>query len=231
MRNILSDAPRADLHGIPLQASRLVADEDLHDRDVLDIGCGFGWFELLALSKEVRSITGVEVTGGDLETAKKHVSAPDVRFEVASAISLPFRDESFNTIVCWEVLEHIPRNTEPQAFGEFYRVLRPGGTLYLSTPHAALLSKTLDPAWWLIGHRHYSTTTLRQLSHEAGLSVELLDVRGGMWLIASILNLYIAKWVFRRGPFFERHFNQEVDKEMASRNGFAGCFMRCRRPA
>jgi 2-polyprenyl-3-methyl-5-hydroxy-6-metoxy-1,4-benzoquinol methylase len=220
MRNILSDSPGADLHGIPLQAARLVADEDLRDRDVLDIGCGFGWFELLALSKGVRKIIGIEITSRDLETAQKHVNAANVRFEVASAISLPFEDECFDTIVCWEVLEHIPRDTEPRAFSEFHRVLRPGGTLYLSTPHAALPSKILDPAWWLIGHRHYSTETLRRLSHEAGLSVELLDVRGGAWLIASILNLYIAKWVFRRGPFCQRYFNQEVDREMA---GGGGC--------
>lgn len=230
MQNILSDAPGLDLHGIALYDGRLVTDDDLRNRDVLDIGCGFGWFELVALSKDVRSITGVEITDRDLETAQKYVSAPNVRFEVASAIRLPFDDESFDTVVCWEVLEHIPRHTESQAFGEIYRVLRPGGALYLSTPHDALLAKTLDPAWWLVGHRHYSTARLRQLAQGVGLSVELLEVRGGMWLVSFILNLYIAKWIFRRGPFFEQRFNYGMDEEIASGDGFAGCFMRCRRP-
>ncbi len=55
-------------------------------------------------------------------------------FLVAGAGDLPFPDGSFDTVVMWEVLEHIPPGTEPQAFAEIARVLRPGGRLHLSTP-------------------------------------------------------------------------------------------------
>jgi 2-polyprenyl-3-methyl-5-hydroxy-6-metoxy-1,4-benzoquinol methylase len=227
MRNILAEAPTTDLHGIPLRATQFVAEDDICDRDVLDIGCGYGWFELFSLSKGVRSITGIEITERDLETAKHHLNSPKVHLQVASAIELPFPDESFDTVVCWEVLEHIPPNTERQAFQEIRRVLRPEGHLYLSTPHASISARLLDPAWWLIGHRHYSTLDLRSLAESVGLRVDILEVRGARWLIASILNLYIAKWIFRRPPFRANYVNRKVDSEMANPNGSAGCFMKC----
>lgn len=231
MRNILAEAPTAteELHGIRLRATRSVAEGDIRGQDVLDIGCGYGWFELFSVSMGVDSITGIEVSERDLDTARSHLDLPNVHLDVASAISLPFADESFDTVVCWEVLEHIPPNTERQALQEICRVLRPDGRLYLSTPHASISARLFDPAWWLIGHRHYSIARLRQLAESAGLSVDVLEVRGGRWLIASILDLYIAKWIFRRPPFFADYVNRKVDSEMARPDGSAGCFMKCRR--
>jgi 2-polyprenyl-3-methyl-5-hydroxy-6-metoxy-1,4-benzoquinol methylase len=228
MRNLLDDAPSRDLHTIALQATRFVADADIRDREVLDVGCGFGWFELFAIDAGVQHITGIEITERDLQTARRHIDAPNVTFQVAGATELPFPDNSFDTVVCWEVLEHIPRKSEPRAFSEIARVLRPGGTFYMSTPHASLVARVTDPAWWLIGHRHYHKRDLTVFAGDAGLSVELLEVRGGAWLITSILNMYVAKWVFRRRPFFAELFDRRVDAELAAPDGFAGCFMKCR---
>jgi SAM-dependent methyltransferase len=148
---------------------------------------------------------------------------------VGSAAALPFPDESFDTVVCWEVLEHIPPDSEPTAFREIHRVLRPGGVLYLSTPYASGIARLLDPAWWLIGHRHYRKRALAEFAGAAGLEVELLEVRGGLWQIVGILNLYIAKWVFRREPFLEDAVNRRMDREFSRPSGYANAFLKCRR--
>jgi SAM-dependent methyltransferase len=52
----------------------------------------------------------------------------------ADAHFLPFRDTTFEVIVCTEVLEHV--HTPSQALAEMRRVLKPGGTLVLTTPFA-----------------------------------------------------------------------------------------------
>lgn len=228
MRNVLADAPTTDLHGIALRATQFVAAEDLAGKDVLDVGCGFGWFELFALAQGARAISGIEISEQDLATARRHLDSPRIHLQVGSAVSLPFADDSFDTVVCWEVLEHIPRGSEPQVFREIRRVLRPGGRLYLSTPHASLRARLLDPAWWLIRHRHYAASTLRSLAGAAGLEVESLEIRGGAWLVASILDLYVAKWIFRRPPFLAGFVNRKVDAELARPDGWAGCFLKCR---
>jgi SAM-dependent methyltransferase len=46
--------------------------------------------------------------------------------------ALPFPDACFDTVICSEVIEHIP--DEPVVLGELNRVLRSGGTLVLGTP-------------------------------------------------------------------------------------------------
>lgn len=52
----------------------------------------------------------------------------------ADAYRLPFRDETFDTVLCTEVLEH---THSPQlALSEVHRVLKPGGKLLLTTPFA-----------------------------------------------------------------------------------------------
>ncbi len=51
---------------------------------------------------------------------------------------LPFEDNSFDTVICWEVMEHFNFNPVPFV-RELYRVLKPGGVGYLSVPNRASL--------------------------------------------------------------------------------------------
>jgi len=229
MRNLVDERPTRDLHGRLAWSRSFVAPTDCADRDILDLGCGFGWFELLALDGGARAVTGVEPTEADLATVREHLDDERLTFTVASALALPFDDESFDTIVCWEVLEHLPKHGEPQAFREIRRVLRPGGALYLSTPHAALLPKLTDPAWWLIGHRHYSRERLARFAEDAGLAVERLEAKGRSWEIVQTLDLYVAKWIFRRSPFFAEAVQARVDREW-KQPGFTNLFLACRKP-
>jgi len=53
---------------------------------------------------------------------------------------LPFRDASFDKVLASEVIEHVP--DDRAALGEIARVMKPGGTLALSVPHADY------PFWW-----------------------------------------------------------------------------------
>lgn len=230
MRNILDQAPNRDLHGIHARAVQLLATEDLAGRIVLDVGCGFGWFELYALDNGVSRVIGLEPDDGQLSTARRYIGDERATFTVGSATRVPLPDESVDTVVCWEVLEHLPRGSEPAAFAEFRRVLRPGGALYLSTPYASWRARLLDPAWWLIGHRHYRLDQLERLVHDAGLKSELLERRGRAWQIVAILNLYVAKWVFRRPPFLEATVARRWDHELRRPGGYANCFLKARRP-
>lgn len=231
MRNVLKEAPTTDLHGIPLAVAQLIDDDDIDGRDVLDVGCGFGWFELLAVARGARSVVGIDLTESDLATARANVAAAEVRFQAGSAVDLPFADGSFDTVVCIEVLEHLPPGTERRAFREMARVLRNGGRLVLSTPHASFSARLFDPAWWLIAHRHYTTRELAMFARDSGLEVDRLELRGGRWFIISLLDLYVAKWIFRRPPFYKRCVDRRVDEELRRADGSAGCFMTARRQA
>jgi 2-polyprenyl-3-methyl-5-hydroxy-6-metoxy-1,4-benzoquinol methylase len=231
MKNLLDEKPTDELHG-RLAFSRDFVDLGLlRDKDVLDVGCGYGWFESLSLMHGAASVTGIEPTEADLVTVRRGIRDERASFRVASATALPFDDGSFDAVVMWEVLEHLPKGSEAEAFSEIARVLRPDGRLFLSTPHATLLTQATDPARWLIGHRHYGLDAVRRLTESAGLEVVRLETRGGPWEIVHMNVLYFSKWILRRRPLFERRLISRSDRDWSRPGGFVHVFLEATKPA
>ncbi|MDZ7687007.1 MAG: class I SAM-dependent methyltransferase [Gammaproteobacteria bacterium] len=107
---------------------------------VLDLGCGEGRHCITAyLLGQVESV-GVDLSLGDLGTTRERFlaleQAPCQRRSLTLAVSdgqhLPFADQTFDKIICSEVLEHI--HDYPAVLDEIVRVLRPGGILAVSVP-------------------------------------------------------------------------------------------------
>jgi ubiquinone/menaquinone biosynthesis C-methylase UbiE len=94
----------------------------------LEIGAGTGYFSLNLLQLgALERATATDISPGMLETLAQ--SASGLGLEVATveaeAERLPFEDASFDLVFGHAVLHHIPGLE--RAFGEFHRVLRPGG--------------------------------------------------------------------------------------------------------
>ena len=108
---------------------------------VLDMGCGAGRhaFEtvrrgcrIVALDQSLEELVDVINTFAAMIEAGElhdHVQGQPVS---ADALKLPFADETFDRIICSEVLEHIP--DDQTAIGELARVLRPGGSIAVTVP-------------------------------------------------------------------------------------------------
>lgn len=226
MKNILHEKPDFDLHGRMLESVLFVKDKDLKGKSVLDIGCGFGWSEVNFLERGVKKIVGTEISKDDLRTAKKYVKNKKASFVVGEAGKLPFKANSFDTIVSWEVIEHIPKNSENVMFAEVNRVLKKGGVFYLSTPYKHAISNLFDPAWWLIGHRHYSKDQLKSYAKNNSFKVEKIMVKGKFWQAYSWLDMYVSKWIFRRSSFIQKFLIRKIDAEYQSGEGYANIFVK-----
>ena len=95
---------------------------------VLDVGCGTGEFERMAMNRFPQlSITGIDVAPQMIAVARdKLADAPRVSFQVAQAEGLPFDQEEFDVVICANMLHHV---REPRwALQECARVLRPSGS-------------------------------------------------------------------------------------------------------
>ena len=96
----------------------------------LEIGSGTGYFTLnLMRAGLVEKATCTDISPGMLSTLSANAQklGLDVETLATDAESLPFEDESFDLVIGHAILHHIP--DLGQAFREFSRVLKPGGTV------------------------------------------------------------------------------------------------------
>src|SRR5262249_11758313 len=113
-------------------ANQLLEPEvDLSGREVLEIGCGPGGFAA-SLSRQGARVTGSHFSTAALELARREFSHLDVNWIRADIQQLPFENESFDTVISCETVEHVP--SPSRAIAELARVLRQGGRLILTTP-------------------------------------------------------------------------------------------------
>jgi ubiquinone/menaquinone biosynthesis C-methylase UbiE len=106
---------------------------------MLDVGCGEGRhiFGVMQDHPMMKCI-GIDMDKASLNKAEegyeyfKSISNAGAEFFIGSAYSLPFESDSFDLIVCSEVLEHLHEYND--AVKEIHRVLKPGGKFYASVP-------------------------------------------------------------------------------------------------
>ena len=221
--------PFSDPWGLYQQIVRHVQNKHVAGKRVLDIGCGSGWIEDMLLEKGAKKIVGIDISESVIKKAKSR-KLKNVQYKTATAIDLPFPKNSFDTVVCFEVLEHIPQNTEQKMFDEVYRVLKPGGQFFLSTPHKHWFIVIADPAWWLIKHRHYSLKNIRNYLSEAKLKENRLYVRGGVSTVFLLLSMYFAKWITHGRPLFYEKLLYSSRREYAKGNGIMNVFLHASKP-
>lgn len=108
------------------------SDADVAGKDVLDFGCGDGALSCyLAESKHPRSVLGVDLYPEAVQRATEAVrgrplpAGTSVEFRLGSMDRIPAPDESIDTIVAFDCLEHVM--SPLPILREWRRILRPGG--------------------------------------------------------------------------------------------------------
>lgn len=97
---------------------------------ILDAGCGAGVPVASTLVDNGFRVTGIDISNSMLELARKHV--PDAVFLLQDMTKLSFDAETFDGIISTFGLIHVPRSLHEDAFQQFFRVLKSGGTLLVS---------------------------------------------------------------------------------------------------
>jgi SAM-dependent methyltransferase len=109
--------------------------ELFEEREVLDLGCGYGGRPVAYLEHGARSVTGVEVDTEIVQIASRFAAqrgAEALRFEQGSGEAIPLPNGSVDVITMNDVMEHVVSPAEVLA--ECWRVLRPAGRLAVVFP-------------------------------------------------------------------------------------------------
>jgi 2-polyprenyl-3-methyl-5-hydroxy-6-metoxy-1,4-benzoquinol methylase len=108
----------------------------LDGRDVLDVGCGEGALARRLAGSGAR-VTGIDPLAQALENARAAgAETQALRYVEGVAQELPFAEQSFDVLIFFNSLHHIPVESMGPALREAARVLRPQGVLYVQEPLA-----------------------------------------------------------------------------------------------
>lgn len=123
-----------------------------HGAVALEIGCGTAALGT-ALAARMQKVVASDVSLSWLVLARHRAAQArlgNVRFVACSADRLPFRENTFDLVVGADVIEHVSDTTALAASA--YRVLRPEGALWLSTPNRFSLTPEPHVGLWGVGY-------------------------------------------------------------------------------
>lgn len=146
-------------------------------RHVLDIGCSSGLLTAaLAEALPEGKITGLDSYKDAIKFAK--VKYPHIEFVVADAHKLPFKNKTFDLIICTETLEHLIN--PKQALLEMKRVLKKNGRAIISMDSGNFLFRSVWFFWtktkgrvWQDAHLHeFNAKILENLIKKTGFKIK-----------------------------------------------------------
>lgn len=115
--------------------------------NILDAGCGDGFYlYLLSELFPSASLIGLDCNRLALKSARGNLRGKEIKLLLGDIIKIPLKDNQFDVVLASEVLEHL--NDDYLAVKELVRVLKPGGQLLITVPHANF-PFLWDPINWL----------------------------------------------------------------------------------
>jgi len=143
---------------------------------LLDFGCGSGYGASL-LAGAAATVDAVDASAPAIAHCQSHYQIPNLTFhKIEPDTTLAFDDNSFDLIISFQVIEHMP---DVQAYLKLLnRVLRPGGTLLITTPNRAHRLRPFQMNWQPAHFREYSDVSLQKELAPIYPDAELLGIYG-----------------------------------------------------
>ena len=135
---------------------------------VLDAGCGSGVPVTRILSRAFQ-VTGVDFSEAQIALARQLV--PEAQFVCQDMTELTFPDNSFDAVVSYYAIIHIPREEHRQLLAKFYRLLKPAGFVLLCLGAGDLADDVEDFLGTAMYWSHYDAATNLSLVRECGFEV------------------------------------------------------------
>ena len=184
----------------------------IEGKNVLDVGCAAGSPSRL-IAEKGHNVHAIDVLEESIKIAKEFNSVEGkTRYEVRDLLKNPFPENSFDCVTFLETIEHIEN---PAIYlREFYRILKPGGFLVLSTPNATSLKNIL----YALSHRKKSKRDIlaKEVAEEPrSVGTQLEHINN--WDFPTLIRLvdrcgfeYVEHAYARSGPVIIPFFGKKI---------------------
>lgn len=172
----------------------------IKNKKVLDAGCWTGPIEKEIIERGIHTeLIGIDESERALNVAIKKFS--EFKF-MQCGLTKPSKkfiskyNGYFDTIIFLDVIEHLPKGSEPEVMKFFNKILKPDGVIIISTM-ASHIFNFIDPAWF-VGHRHYKLKSISKILKDGGFEAVETSQIGNLYWDIDLLLFYIYKHILRK---------------------------------
>ncbi len=166
---------------------------------VLDVGCGTGDLTIAAREAvgETGEVFGVDAAVQMVRAAKRKAAARglSIPFSVEALERMSFPDNRFDVVLASLVMHHLPGDLKDKALAEIFRVLKPGGRVFILEIESSVSSLTSRFSDWFVhlhgGHKamKHSLQKLVPILERAGFT----DIETGAYRTRQLASLTALK--------------------------------------
>ncbi len=162
------------------------------NKNVLSIGCFIGYGEEI-LASNAKKVVAIDEDLEAINFAKKTRSKKNIEFKKIDALELPFKENTFDVITAFQLIEHIQPNSLPDFLEKMKSLLKPGGLLIITTPNRKF---RLLPFQKPFNPEHFQEFTKRDLEQVLRKNFQEFNIYG---LRAKKWIQLIEKYRVKRG--------------------------------
>jgi len=158
---------------------------------ILDLGAGTGGVSAALAADGRHSVVAVDVVANaDLRELKRVSAGAPLRVAqvIASADALPFREASFDVVLCLETIEHLP--DARSSAREMMRILRSGGQVMITTPARLRFLWKPDPHYQVRGLAALPDSVQRKVVVEKLKLTDSYDVQHLFWTAGGMIRMF-----------------------------------------
>ena len=146
---------------------------------VLDLGCGAGVPATRWLAERGFAVTGVDVSAMQLDLARTHV--PEATFVKADMAEVCFEPGTFDAVVAFHSIIHVPRTEHPALLGRIHRWLKPNGAFLATMTITDYEGRDEDWEGWgaPMVWSHFDADTNLAMLRDAGFGILYAEPRTG----------------------------------------------------
>ncbi|CEA12804.1 class I SAM-dependent methyltransferase [Methanobacterium formicicum] len=122
------------------------AKDYIKNKNILEVGCGNG-YGTHYLASYAKKISAIDISEQNIQYCKENYSKSNIEYIMGNGIDLPFEKNTFDTIISFQVIEHISPKLVHLYLKEIKRVLKEDGIFILTTPNKKLRLLPFQKPW------------------------------------------------------------------------------------